>query len=92
MPVFNVRSDRTGKVVATMLDRDLASAVANTRNQARLFNRDPDDLMVKLDSNPAPNAERERFGFAWLDRGEGEGKRSVVINARQWAATCERHG
>lgn len=48
------------------------TAIKNAANQARLFNRDPDAMFVCADPEPKDHAERDRFGFAWIDGGEGE--------------------
>jgi hypothetical protein len=70
--IFQVHSKAAAVQVATLETMDLASAILTARSQARLFNRDPDDLIVIRDLAPQPHQERDRFGFAWLDGGDGE--------------------
>ncbi len=71
--IYQVFDTSTSKLVATILDRDLDCATKNAKNQASLFNRDVDAIFVCADPDPKPHKERDRFGFAWLDGGEGEG-------------------
>jgi hypothetical protein len=70
--IFQVHSNAARRQVATIEAMDLDCAAANAKRQARLFNRDPDDLIIIRDLDPQPHAERDRYGFAWLDGGAGE--------------------
>ena len=69
--IFNVFSKAAAAQVATLEAMDLDCAISQARNEAQLFDRDPDDLIVIRDLDPQPHAERDRFRLRLVGRRRG---------------------
>lgn len=64
---FETRSRIDGKCLFETIDRDLESAVMNSRSHARLCSINPDAIETTISSNGGPESkELWRYGVEWF--------------------------
>nr|WP_250808311.1 hypothetical protein [Neorhizobium tomejilense] len=62
---LDVYSKALGRIVFSILDRDIEIGGKNVANSAMLYGIDPADLEVSVAADPAVSDHLERFGEEW---------------------------